>query len=294
MMVFIVSENTSVSLSGRPVMTRSVWMAAPFLTMRSVNSGRHPPQFLHVGEDFLRLEHVNVVASRTRGVADDAVGPHAVLLLEGHDSGLQPVIVEGLVGGLAGGGRQPHLQALAQQGDLRVELPGRDAAAIGDTDNARCRGPGAQLEILLAQLLELRMLRVQAAQVGVGLAGCRDLLDHILGVDKLRLAIEIGAELSCRIGDAASARILECRQRQGHLGVSQRFDARRGSNGRNGKVLRLEAPIVGLAEFSDDGRAIGDPQRRVDPRRVKRCQRGAVLCVAVIAAQLGGSRQFLL
>ena len=39
MMVFIVSENTGVCLSGRPVMTRSVWMTAPFLTMRSVNSG---------------------------------------------------------------------------------------------------------------------------------------------------------------------------------------------------------------------------------------------------------------
>jgi hypothetical protein len=132
-------------------------------------------------------------------------------------------------------------------------------AAIGDTDNGRCHGPGAQLEILLAQLLELRMLRVQAAQVGVGLHGRRELFEHILGVDKLRYAIEVGAELGCRIGDAAAARvarILQCRQRQGHLGVGQRFDARAGSNCRNGKVLGLEAPIVGLAELSDDGRGL--------------------------------------
>ncbi len=48
---------------------------------------------------------------------------------------------------------------------------------------------------------------MQATQIGVGLAGRRELLDHILGIDELRLAIEVGAELGCRIRDAAPARI---------------------------------------------------------------------------------------
>ena len=37
--IFMSSENTGVCLPTSPVMTRSVWITAPVLTMRSVNSG---------------------------------------------------------------------------------------------------------------------------------------------------------------------------------------------------------------------------------------------------------------
>ena len=101
------------------------------------------------------------------------------------------------------------------------------------------------------------MLGMQPAQVRVGLARRRDLVDDVLRIEQLRLAVEIGGELRCRIHDAATAgiaRVLQRRQRERDLGVGELIaregDAGRGTTGDRNR--RIEAPVIGFPDLGDD------------------------------------------
>ena len=85
-----------------------------------------------------------------------------------------------------------------------------------------CERLAAAGEIGLAQLLELRLLGMDPAQVGVGRVRGRDGVEHGLRIDELRLAVELGAQQDRRIDDAAAAReagVFQDRERERDLGI---------------------------------------------------------------------------
>ena len=129
----------------------------------------------------------------------------------------------------------------------------------------------------------------------------------VFGLEQLRLAVEVGAELRRRIDDAAAARIacvLQRRERQRELGIGERIRRRRiaGRRGDQGgrEVGGLEAPVVGLAEFGDGGGGLGtqpiarDPDRRIDAPGVEGGERGAILRLGFVGAAFGRRRKLLL
>ncbi len=155
----------------------------------------HPAPLFHVGEEARRAWRVDVVERGARAGADDAVGPHALLRLE---------ILDRLRQALrrresrrpappACACRQRHVEPLPEQvRTLCVLLARHELRSRRHLDDLVRRGSRFQpLEIFLAQLLELRMLGMQAAQVGVRLGRGGDLLEHRLRIAELRQAIEI-------------------------------------------------------------------------------------------------------
>ena len=209
---------------------------------------------------------------------------------------------------VGGGSRHRHLQAAgAERRSADRSCPGTELRPGRQHLDGRRRRRGAHLDELLPQLLELRLLRVQLAQVGVGLAGSGELLDHRFRLEQLRLAIEVGAELRRRIGDAAAARIacvLQRRERHGELGIGERIRrrrvaGRRGDHGRR-EVGGVEAPVIGFAELGDGGGGLGaqpiagDPHRRIDAPGVEGGERGAILRLGFVGAAFGGGGQLLL
>ena len=131
-------------------------------------------------------------------------------------------------------------------------------------------------EIGLAQLLELRLLGMDAAQVGVGRIRGRERGEHDLGIEELRLAVELGGQQDRWVDDASAAgkaHIFQDRERDRDLGVS---DLGRGQIGHGcigdvgkSKVAGIETPVARLHQLGDDGPALrrqaagADPQRRV-------------------------------
>ena len=88
----------------------------------------------------------------------------------------------------------PHLHVGAQPLGGRAEV-------------CRLSVSGKRREIELPQFLELRMLRVEAAQIGVGLVRCGKGFDHRLRVDPLRAPVEVRRQHCRGIGNAAAARV---------------------------------------------------------------------------------------
>ena len=153
------------------------------------------------------------------------------------------------------------------------DLPGERLALVG--------------EIGLAQLLELRLLGMQAAHVGGGIGRLGGALDDDLGIDQLRLTVEIGIEQDGRIDDAAAARIagvLEQRQRDFDVGLADllRIELRSRRDGGQLEVLGLEAPVAGLEDFgAQRGAVVGQPglaqpHRRVAARGIEVREDGAL------------------
>ena len=136
----------------------------------------HPPPALHIGEhavnfgDAARLRGPRLaVQDRPGPWADDAIGQVALVLLIGLDRGIQRLVEDVRVTARAG-----HLQPAPQQGDLRVRQAELEIGTIRQGDVGRIVGIGlrlagrTRLEQRLPQTLELDVLRMQAAQVGVG------------------------------------------------------------------------------------------------------------------------------
>jgi hypothetical protein len=98
----------------------------PEFTLRIVKNGaeihtEHVITGLPDKETPVFSENMKTIIFKPRWNVPESIGRgdtyfHPVLLLEGHDNGLEPVVVEGLVDRLAGSsGRVRHLQPLAQQ-----------------------------------------------------------------------------------------------------------------------------------------------------------------------------------
>ena len=120
-------------------------------------------------------------------------------------------------------------------------------------------------EIRLAQALELRMLRMQAAQIGVGLVGEGRRLDDAARVQQLRLAVEVTAETE-RVGASAAgvACVFQNGETERYLGVGNLLAGELGALHQRRKAIggRIEPPIAGTADLRMDG--LG---RRVEPGR---------------------------
>ena len=157
----------------------------------------------------------------------------------------------------------------------------------------------ARRQIGLAQLLKLRLLRVEPAQVGIGRIGGSDFLDDALRVDELRLAVELGGQQDRRIDDASAARkagVLQDGERDRHvvvrdLGWAQVRDRPIGDVG-EGKVAGLEPPVAGFHDLGDDGPAfVGEtflrhPNRSVSALGVELRQHRALF--QLLRGALGG------
>ena len=122
-----------------------------------------------------------------------------------------------------------------------------------------------QREIRLAQAFELRMLRMQAAQIGVGLVGEGRRLDDAARVQQLRLAVEVTAETE-RVGASAAgvACVFQNGETERYLGVGNLLAGELGALHERRKAIggRIEPPIAGTADLRMDG-----PGRRVEPGR---------------------------
>jgi len=155
---------------------------------------RHPAPGFHVGEqaaliaaivDVERLAQIR----RYRGVDGCDLGP----LLEAHDGVSQGAVIKICIGRRAIGfqSRRRHFQPLTDETDLPMRFSRRDLRPVGNFLKLLF-GVRAQRNKLLAQALELRVLGMQAAQVG-GLVGRGDQRFEQLGtLDQLRLAVNIG------------------------------------------------------------------------------------------------------
>ena len=186
--------------------------------------------------------------------------------------------------------------------------PGTSCGPLGSLTLALAAAAIAHLQYFWRSFSNSGCLRMEAAQVRVGLARGRDLLDDVLRIEQLRLAVEIGAELRRRIDDAAAARIarvfqrrqrqLRFRRRRARPETAHRRALRRRRGA--GKSAAIEAPVIGFAEFGDDRRGFGveavarHPDRRVDAAGVETGERGAILRVGIVGAAFGGRREFLL
>ncbi len=128
---------------------------------------------------------------------------------------------------------------------------------------------------------------MQAAHVGADVGSLGGALDDDLGIEELRLTIEIGVEQDRRLDDASAtriARVLEQGQRDLDVGFADRFgiELRGRRNGRQREILGGEAPIVGLEYLrAQRGAVVGqpgfaEPQRRVAARGVEVGKDGAL------------------
>ena len=135
-----------------------------------------------------------------------------------------------------------------------------------------------QGQVFLAQRLELGMLRVQGAQIGVGALCLRRRLDDLLWIEQRQLAIEELAQ-GRGIGAAAAgvARVLEDGEAQRDLGVGPRGARKLGPavrcHGRQPERRGVEAPVVGAADFG--GHASPAGVRPVAPTHTGSCWRPA-------------------
>ena len=127
------------------------------------------------------------------------------------------------VGGAVGRG---NTEPLAHERYVLVRRAWIQLVAFGRDVDSGLRAAIAAGEVLLAQLLELRVLRMHLLQVFAGGGAGGNLVHDEQRMPQRRLAIEVGAELGRRILDAAAAgiaRVLERGERQRHLGVGQRL-----------------------------------------------------------------------
>ena len=110
------------------------------------------------------------------------------------------------------------------------------------------------------------MLRMQAAQIGLGRFGGCHAVDDQPRLQQLRPAVEIGAQLRCRMDDAPATRItsvLQDCQREANLGRGDPFmpcgpaRASLARRPRQRKVARVETPFAGTPDFGDRRRRFG-------------------------------------
>lgn len=123
---------------------------------------------------------------------------------------------------------------------------------------------------------ELRMLRMEGAQVRIGLGGGGDLVEDRRRLAQLRAPVEIGTQLLRRIDDTAAPGIpgiFEDRDRQRDVGIGGRLGCQRrrriGAQERlrHGEVARLEPPVAGTLQLGrDGGRLRRRAARRRDPK----------------------------
>ncbi len=204
---------------------------------------------------------------------DDAVGGGDVALgLERLHRFDERIVID--VGGAVGRG---NAEPLAHERYVLVRRARIELVAFGrDVRRFACVAAIAAGEVLLAQLLELRMLRMHLLQVFARGGAGGDLVHDEKRMPQCRLAIEVGAELRRRILDAAAAgiaRVLERGERQRHLGVGQRLLRLGGVRHQRGQRRHLEvggiqAPVVGTFEFVDDRQRLRRPTLLIDPHRL--------------------------
>ena len=184
-------------------------------------------------------------------------------------------------------------KAPAQERDVRMPHARLQLRSVGE----RLHGPlgcvlaarHALLQQHLAQPLELRVLGMQVAQIGVRCARGGDLGQDGPRLAQRRLAIDVAAE--ARGVGAAPTRVpgvLQDRKRDRDLRLRQ---GRRGllalGKPRQFEVARREAPLLGLAHLCRDRQAARREPARQDPQGalvlgIERGQRRGII--------LGGTR----
>ena len=154
---------------------------------------------------------------------------------------------------------------------------------------------GKHRHVELPQFFELGMLRFEAAQIGVGLAGCGETFDHRFRCDPLRPTVEFRRQHRRWIRNAPAAGVTRVKQRGRRIlnfGIGQRVRVVRREHAvfKLGKFERrhVERISPGVGDFACEelgfrfqagGR---DPQSLAVSRRVKIGQRGLVVAFALV------------
>ena len=238
---------------------------------------RQPAPALHIDQDLLdargachRLLRLAAIEQAPRAGADHAVGQRAVGALElfhrFEHRLVEPVRVR------AGG----HVEPLPEQRDLLVvdaefqQRSGRDGHHAG----LRLLGLAAsELEQLLPQRLELRLIRLEAPEIGAGVGADGDRLQHFRRIGQREARIEILADTQGI--DAAAARVVDIIEHgiaHLHLGIGEPILGLGIGGVEAGGIGQLvvgggEAVIVGLADLGDDGLGAGGQAVVVDPQQ---------------------------
>jgi hypothetical protein len=205
------------------------------------------------------------IERRAQGIREHAVGRHAGLaLIIFHGGGEGLVEVDGL-------SQRVHGKPQAgPDGDHGLPaLLARPSRVLWPADGHWLLGPAAATgcQIELPQLLELRMLGMQTAQITGGTIGLGHRCQHGFGIIQLCGDVEVLGEVG-RIEPPAARMpgILEHGQRQFDLGGGDRIHASRRRH-RFGEFegAGLQPPVAGLADFGDHLARAAVETCRIDP-----------------------------
>ncbi len=215
---------------------------------------RQPAPTLHVddqpGGGVAARRPQRVVQGVAGCPSDNAGRLLPALLLKGLHRVGQRIVVDILLAA----GRSGDAQALAQQGDVGMRLAGLE---LRSRRNAHVRGIDLRLHAAcrqhgLPQPLELRMLRMQPAQVGIDRIGDGERRDQRLRIVDRRVLVEQLADRA-RVEPAAARMppVLHDGEADLDLDIGQHLERGRAVDGRHLVVGRAQAPVVGLAQLGD-------------------------------------------
>ena len=147
-----------------------------------------------------------LVQQAPRAGAHHSVGGGAVRLLEVFDRGFDGVVEQVGIAGSAVRRVRRKLEPLAQQRDLLILHALLENGTVGNLDeSSRSRLAASELDQLLAQRLELRLIGLEAAQIGGGLGADGDRFQHLERRGQRESRIEVVRQP--RRVDPAAARV---------------------------------------------------------------------------------------